>query len=193
MCWLLCCRAASDCTIKTESSTTQLAQTKGYATQHNKMTSNPHNDTCPYPINKESNSSIISQFKVLSNSQTFHLVKTNPHRIGHEAQLLRKVVDPSNFLPLWHKAPKREEKKKDQHLLVISLDVSPINIITSCSSPSTTITIIVVGVNTCMALMVSGGGVASGTSGTPRLLSLMVTLQCLILIYCSSLLLLIII
>ena len=92
---------------------------------------------------------------------------------------LRKVVDPTNFLPLWHKAPKREEKKKDQHLLVISLDVRPINIITSCSpstfysSPDTTITIIVVGVNTCTALMVSSGGVASGT---PQLLSLTVSL-----------------
>jgi len=89
---------------------------------------------------------------------------------------LQKVVDPSNFLPLWHKAPKREEKKKDQHLLIISLDVSPINIITSCSSPGTTIIIIIIGVNTYTALMVSGGGVASGTSGTPRLLSLMVSL-----------------
>ena len=152
------------------------------------MTSNPHNDTCSYPIHKESNSSIISQFKVLSNSQTFHLAKTNTHRIGHEAQLLRKVVDPSNFLPLWHKAPKREEKKKDQHLLIVSLDVSPINIITSCSSPSTTITIIVVGVNKCMALTVSSGGVASGMSGMPRLLSLTVSLQSLIPICCSSLL-----
>ena len=140
------------------------------------MTSNPHNDTCPYLINKESNSSIISQFKVLSNSQTFHLVKTNTHQIGHETQLLRKVVDPSNFLPLWHKAPKREKKKKDQHILIISLDVSPINIITSYSSPSTTITIIIIGVNTCTALTMSSGGVASGTSGTPRLLSLTVSL-----------------
>ena len=103
-------------------------------------------------------------------------MKTNTHQIGHETQLLRKVVDPSNFLPLWHKAPKREEKKKDQHLHVISLDVSPINIITCCSSPDTTITIIVVGVNTCMTLMVSSDGVASETSGTPRLLSLMVSL-----------------
>ena len=107
--------------------------------------------------------------------------------------ILSTVVDPSNFLPLWHKAPKREEKKKDQHLLIISLDVSPINIITSCSSPGTTITIIVVGVNTCMALTVTGGGVTSGTSGTPRLLSLMVSLQGLIPICCSSLLLLLII
>jgi len=88
----------------------------------------------------------------------------------------KKVVDPSNFPPLWHKAPKREEKKKDKHLLVISLDVRPINIITSCSSLGTTITIIIVGVNTCTALMVSSGGVASGTSGTPRLLSLTVSL-----------------
>ena len=87
---------------------------------------------------------------------------------------IEKVVDPSNFVPLWHKAPKREEKKKDQHLLVISLDVRSINIITSCSSPDTTI--IVVGVNTCTALMVSSGGVSSGTSGMPRLLSLTVSL-----------------
>ena len=167
------------------------------------MTSNPHNDTCPYPIHKESNSSIISQFRVLSDSQTFHLAKTNTHRIGHEAQLLRKVVDPSNFpsnfLPLWHKAPKREEKKKDQHLLVISLDVRPINIITSCipstscSSPGITITIIIVRVNTCTTLTVSSGGVVSGTSGTPRLLSLTVSLQGLIPICCSSLLLLLLI
>ena len=106
---------------------------------------------------------------------------------------VEKVVDPSNFLPLWHKAPKRDEKKKDQHLLVISLDVRPINIITSCSSPGTTITIIVVGVNTCMALMVSSGGVASGTSETPRLLSLTVSLQGLIPICYSSLLLLLLI
>ena len=96
---------------------------------------------------------------------------------------VKKVVDPSIFLPLWHKAPKREEKKKDQHLLVISLDVRPINIIafyspsTSCSSPGTTITIMVIGVNTCMALMVSSGGVASGTSGTPWLRSLTVSLR----------------
>ena len=115
----------------------------------------------------------ISQFRVLSDSQTFHLAKTNTHRIGHEAQLLRKVVDPSNFLPLWHKAPKREDKKKDQHLLIISLDVRPINIITFYNSPGTTITIIVVGLNTCMALMVSSGSVASET---PRLLSLTVSL-----------------
>ena len=46
------------------------------------------NDTCPYPVDKESNSSIISQFRVLSYFQTFHLAKTNTHRIGHEAQLL---------------------------------------------------------------------------------------------------------
>ena len=84
-----------------------------------------------------------------------------------------KLLTPSNFLPLWHKVPKREEKKKDQHLLIVSLDVSPINIITSCSSPSTTITIIFVGVNTCTALTMSSGGVASGT---PWLLSLMVSL-----------------
>ena len=93
-----------------------------------------------------------------------------------------KLLTPLIFSPFWHKAPKGEEKKKDQHLLVISLDVRPINIITSCSpstsysSPSTTITIIIVGVNTCMALTVSSGGVASGMSGTPRLLSLMVSL-----------------
>ena len=146
------------------------------------MTSNTHNYTCPYPIHKELNSSIISQFRVLSDSQIFYLAKTNTHRIGHEAQLLRKVVDPSNFLPLWHKAPKREEKKKDQHLLVISLDVRPINIITSYSpstsysSPDTTITIIVIGVNTCTALTVTSGGVSSGTSGMSRLLSLTVSL-----------------
>ena len=86
---------------------------------------------------------------------------------------VKKVVDLSNFLPLWHKAPKREEKKKDQHLLVISLDVRPINIITSYSSPGTTNTIIVVGINTCTTLMVSSGGVVSGT---PWLLSLTVSL-----------------
>ena len=34
---------------------------------------------------KESNSSIISQFRVLSDSRTFHLAKTNTHRIGHKA------------------------------------------------------------------------------------------------------------
>ena len=113
-------------------------------------------------------------------------------RSSCEKLLTPLVVDPSNFLPLWHKAPKREEKKKDQHLLVISLDVRPINIITSYSSPSTTITIIVVGVNTCTALTVSSGVVVSGTIGTPQLLSLMVSLQGLIPIYYSSLLLLII-
>ena len=100
---------------------------------------------------------------------------------------------PPNFLPLWHKTPKREEEKKDQHLLVISLDLRPINIITSYSSPGTTITIIVVRVNTCTALTVSSGSVASGTSGMPWLLSLTVSLQGLILIYCSSLPLLLII
>ena len=90
----------------------------------------------------------------------------------------KKLLTPLIFSPFGIKHQK-EEKKKDQHLLVISLDVRPINIITSCSpstsysSPGTTITIIVVGVNTCTALTVSSGGVASGTS---QLLSLMVSL-----------------
>ena len=116
-----------------------------------------------------------------------HLSKTTLNGYEHDSSCsnlhgVEKVVDPSNFLPLWHKAPKREEKKKDQHLLVISLDVCPINIITSyspstsCGSPGTTITIIVVRVNTCMALTVSSGSVVSGTSGMPRLLSLTVSL-----------------
>ena len=103
----------------------------------------------------------------------------------------KKLLTPLIFSPFGIKHQK-EENKKDQHLLIISLDVSPINITTSCSSPSTTITIIVVGVNMCMALTVSGGGVASGTSGTSQLLSLTVSLQGLIPIYCSSLLLLLI-
>ena len=57
-----------------------------------------------------------------------------------------KLLTPLIFSPFGIKHQKREEKKKDQHLLVISLDVSPINIITSYSSPGTTITIIVIGV-----------------------------------------------
>ena len=111
----------------------------------------------------------------------------------------KKLLTPQIFSPFGIKHQKREEKKKDQHILIISLDVHPINIITSsspstsCSSPGTTITIIIVGVNTCMALTVSSGGVASRTSGTPQLLSLTVSLQGLIPICCSSLLLLIII
>ena len=62
---------------------------------------------------------------------------------------VEKVVDPSNFLPLWHKAPKREEKKKDQHSLLIFLNGVPINIICTSSSTSTCnillTTIIIVG------------------------------------------------
>ena len=113
-----------------------------------------------------------------------HLMKTTLNAYEHDSNCsnlhgVEKVVDPSNFLPLWHKAPKREEKKQDQHLLVISLNVRPINIITSyslstsCSSPGTIVTIIVIGVNTCMDLTVSSGSVASGT---PQLLSLTVSL-----------------
>ena len=128
---------------------------------------------------KESNSSIISQFRVFNGLSTSHLTKTTLNRYEYDSSYsnlhgVEKVVDPSNFLPLWHKAPKREEKKKDQYLLVIFLDVRLINIITSCSSPGTTT--ILVGVNTCTALTVSSGGEASGTSGTPRLLSLTVSL-----------------
>ena len=37
---------------------------------------------------KKSNSTIISQFRVLCDYQIFHLANTNTHRIGHEAQLL---------------------------------------------------------------------------------------------------------
>ena len=92
---------------------------------------------------------------------------------------VEKVVeDPSNFPPFGIKQKKEKKKKKDQHLLFISLDVHPINIITSCSpstscnSSGTTITIIVVGVNTCTAPTVSSGDVVSGT---PRLLSLTVS------------------
>ena len=64
--------------------------------------------------------SIITQIRVLSDSQTHNLVKTTSQWIEHEPPVAattpwrQKVVDPSNFLPLWHKAPKREEKKKYQ-------------------------------------------------------------------------------
>ena len=71
-----------------------------------------------------------------------HLTKTTLNGYEHDSSCsnlhgVEKVVDPSNFLPLWYKAPKREEKKKDQHSLLILLDRVPINIITTSSSTST--------------------------------------------------------
>ena len=55
-------------------------------------------------------------------------MKTTLNRYEHDSSCsnlhgIEKVVDPSNFLPLWHKAPKKEEKKKNQHTLLILLDV----------------------------------------------------------------------
>ena len=50
---------------------------------------------------------------------------------------VEKSVDPSNFLSLWHKAPKRKEKKKDQYSLSILLDGVPIDTISTSSSTST--------------------------------------------------------
>jgi hypothetical protein len=70
----------------------------------------------------------------------------------------QKEVDPSNFLPLWHKAPKREEKEEKSTnsliiIIIILLDVLPIDIITSMSS-TTNITI-VIGVNPHSSLVES--------------------------------------
>jgi hypothetical protein len=40
-------------------------------------------DTCPYPIHTESYSSIITQNRLWSDSQTHNLATTNTHRIWH--------------------------------------------------------------------------------------------------------------
>ena len=95
-----------------------------------------------------------------------------------------KLLTPLNFSLFAIKHQKERKRRK-----INTYSTSPWMLVQSisCSSLGTTITIIVIGVNTCMALTVSGGGVASGT---PRLLSLTVSLQGLIPICCSSLLLL---
>ena len=66
---------------------------------------------------------------------------------------VEKVIDPSNFLLLWHKAPKKEEKKKDQHSLFILLDGVPIDIIATYSSTSTCDILL-----STIIIVVGGGG-----------------------------------
>ena len=65
---------------------------------------------------KESNSSIISQFRVFNGLSTCHLMKTTLNGYKHDSSCsnlcgIKKVVEPSNFLPLWHKAPKKRRKE----------------------------------------------------------------------------------
>ena len=66
---------------------------------------------------------------------------------------VKKVVDLSNFLPLWHKATKREEKKKNQHSILILLDGVPIDIVPTNSSTSTCNILL-----TTIIIIVGGGG-----------------------------------
>jgi hypothetical protein len=103
-------------------------------------------------------------------------------------------LTPQIFSPFGIKHQKGEEKKRNQHLLVISLQVLPINVLTSnspatsCSSPLTIIIIVVViGVNMGTSLSVSGGGEVGETS---RSLSHPVLLKSLLPISSTSLLLL---
>ena len=42
-----------------------------------------------------------------------HKLKDYSQKIKQEAQLDLKKFDPSNFLPLWRQAPKREEKREE--------------------------------------------------------------------------------
>jgi hypothetical protein len=118
-------------------------------------------------------------------------------KLRQQAHGIEKVIDPSNFLPLWQQASKSEEKKKEStNSLLVPLDVIPVNVLATTSPASTsnhpciTVIIVVVRVDTCTSLMVSSSGVVSGMDGTPRLWSLMVALQGLLPICCSSLLLL---
>jgi hypothetical protein len=141
------------------------------------------NDTCPYPIQIESHSSIMTQIRVLSDSQTLHLAKANSQWIRHvtpvAAQNDKKLLTPLIFSSFGNKHQKSEKRRKKSTNSLL-LDILPVNVVTSTSSTSTSnhastrsspydTVVVVVGVDASTSLTVSSGGEASRTSGTPRL------------------------
>jgi hypothetical protein len=96
------------------------------------------NDTCPYLIQIESHYSIITQIRVLSDSQTLHLTKTNSQQIWHEAPIVITKASKSwltllIFSPFGNKHQKRRKKSTNSLLL----DILPVNVVASTSSTST--------------------------------------------------------
>jgi hypothetical protein len=104
-------------------------------------------------------------------------------------------LTPPIFSSFGNKHQKAKKKKKEStNSLLVLLDIIPVDILATtspaaiCDCPSTTV-VIVVRVDMGSTLSVSSSGVVSGTGGTPQLLSLTVTLQGLLPIYCLTLLL----